>query len=151
MSHHDPAFTLLIFPSSETWQHRASAFPILSTSLATAATISYTHCSPPYPNSILLLHSFCHRFMTIVAKTFFLNSGFNVTWDKLLTQLNAFSQCSMILFETLSPPPQLLFCKEKFHSLQSSVTMYPIMYKMYTIKTRNNTLFQAVSTPRYNL
>jgi hypothetical protein len=60
MSHHDPAFTLLIFPSSETWQHRASAFPILSTSLATAATISYTPCSPPYPNSILLLHSFCH-------------------------------------------------------------------------------------------
>lgn len=76
MSHHDTAFTLLIFPSIETWQHRASAFPILSTSLATAATISYTHCSPPYPNSFLLLHSFCHSFMTIVAKAFSFNSGF---------------------------------------------------------------------------
>jgi hypothetical protein len=98
MSHHDPVFTLLIFPPSETWQHRASAFPILSTSLATAATISYTHCSPPYPNSTSSAQSVT-ALSQLWLRLLFLILGIpsHETWallHELLMKLNTFSQCS---------------------------------------------------------
>jgi hypothetical protein len=41
-------------------------------------------------------------------------------------------------------------CKEKVHSIKSPVKMGQTIYKIYTIKMKNNTLFQVVPTPRYN-
>lgn len=80
MSHQNPVFTLHIFPSSEKWQHRASAFPILSTSLATAATISYTHCSPPYPNSTSSAQSIT-ALSQLWLRILLYNFGCTITWN----------------------------------------------------------------------